>query len=140
MRVKIKSTRNEKRVQVPLEGYYIEVNKVYKEVSPTEYKTLFETHQELLDFDQPELYSVLENVQHVIEENKKLKAEKAKEKETADAVPKVSDVSISKELEAKMNLMTRFELDNYASTEYGISLDRRQSLKNMIKELKKELK
>jgi len=35
--------------------------------------------------------------------------------------------------------MTKKELDAYAEEEYGIELDRRQSHKNMIKELKEQL-
>jgi hypothetical protein len=51
----------------------------------------------------------------------------------------VSTIEEEAEVVLAIEEMTKKELDAYAEEEYGIELDRRQTHKNMIKELKEQL-
>ena len=142
MKVKIKSSRPEKRIQVKVGKGYIQLRKTWREITPNQFIELFEREREVLDFYTPEF----DIAKKVADENKKVTIDVAVEtiKEEVNEVKEIKQedrkISLTKEDEINLSGLSREKVEEYARDTFGIELDRRKSVNNMIKDLKNELK
>ena len=123
MKIKLKSDHPGNRTSINVFGHYMKISKTWKEVTPKELEYLYINHNQTLDFFTPEI-EVIKNL---------IKKEETKLTETK--VEEVKEVENKFDI-AKLKAMSKNDLEAFARANYGIELDKRKSLIDMIRTLK----
>lgn len=144
MKVRIKPSREEDRIQAKVGTGYIKITKFWRPVSLNQFVELFETNKEVLEFNAPEMEvaNKIKNIEEKeVQKTEVQETEVLKESIEPSIEEPVNKIPVlSREMQIKLTSSSKDEIELYARNEFGIELDKRKSSFNMIKDLKRELK
>jgi hypothetical protein len=121
MKVKLKENHPGNRTLININGHVIQINKIWKEVTPEQAEFLYNNNNNVIDFFAPELAAM----KRITEKNEITEEVKEEVKKNED------EFNL-----AKLKAMSKLDLELFAREKYGIELDRRKSLIDMIRSLK----